>query len=160
VFFILIYSQLAHMPILVMGCCYFMTKNKIAVHCYCVILCACLTSRVRFHSLEFLLIHCSSGVVLFCVVLQGSESQLLVGIIIMIHYPCDICGWVRKYPEKRFSDFAVLAVLLIVHTGASTYPQHYCKAGLTLVNMMLLYRLNIVLFWNSPFWKLSYSSTY
>jgi len=55
--------------------------------------------------------------------------------------------WViQKVLKNMYTDFAVLAVLHIVHTGASTYPQHYCKAGLTFVNMMLLYRLNIVLF--------------
>jgi len=37
VFFILIYIQLAHMPILLMGCYYIMTKNKIVMHCYCVL---------------------------------------------------------------------------------------------------------------------------
>jgi hypothetical protein len=54
------------------------------MHCYCVTLCACLTSRVRFHAVEFLLIPCSSGVLLFCVVLQGCDSQLLVGLIILL----------------------------------------------------------------------------
>ena len=63
VFLSLMYSQLAHIPVLLIGCYYFMTKNKIAMHCYCVTLCACLTSRVRFHSLEFLLIH---AVVVLC----------------------------------------------------------------------------------------------
>jgi len=154
VFFILIYSQLACMPILLMGCCYDQKQT-----CYALLLCGIVCLFNIKSQVSFLLIHCTSGVVLFCVVLQGSESQLLVGLIIMLHYPCDICEWVRKYPERFFSDSAVLAVLLIVHTGASMYPQHYCKAGFTFVNMMLLYRLNIVLFWNSPFWKLYYSPT-
>jgi len=145
------------MHILLMGCYFFYDQKQ---NCYALLLCACLTSRARFHSVEIMLIHCSSGVVLFFVILQGSELQLLVGLIIMLHYPCVICGWVRKYPERCFSDFAVLAVLLIVHTGASTYPQQSCKASLTFVNLMLLYNHIIVLFWNSPFWKLSYLLAY
>jgi len=38
VFFNLIYNQLGHMHILLMGCYFFMTKNKIAMHCYCVLI--------------------------------------------------------------------------------------------------------------------------
>lgn len=61
----------------------------------------------------------------------GSHTYLLHVTHKLISVIMDVHGSVRKYPERLFKNSVVLAILLIVHACASTYPQHYCTAVLS-----------------------------